>query len=85
MTENEGPCVRLKIHVIYCANVSQRFDPVIATFAVEFCASPLKRSDVKGNLLGSRAVAEFDIRALNAEQTRGNIVQQGEHGIDHVV
>ena len=78
-------CVRLKIHGIYCANVSQGFDPVVATFSVEFCATPLKRADVKGNLLCSCAVAEFDIRAFNAEQTRGNIVQQGKDGIDHVV
>ena len=71
MTENEGACVRLKIHGLYRANVSQGLDPIVVTFPVEFCATPLKRANVKGNLLCGCAVAEFDIRAFDAEQTGG--------------
>src|SRR3989344_3265213 len=72
---------RVEEHLLDRAEFPQRFQPVVATLAVELAPTALQDADVAGDVRGARSVAELGPRGRSGEPAVVLVVEQCEHGI----
>ena|SRR3990170_2157858 len=85
MAQDEGSSGGLQVDGFYCADVSERLYPIIATLPVEFCCVALEAAYVPCNVLCGGAFTEEGAWTGASEEARRDVVEESEYSVCHVV